>query len=192
MRRILRTAAVILLCLAVVLTSGCRAVKSIKTKQLKVGVEGIEGVFNPFYAESEADKQINSQIFLPIQRRTGDNRLVNLCGGISYEYSGTTGVKYTVTIRDDMFFSDGKPVTIDDVIFFYYFIADATYDGVYSDWYLNDIVGLKEYYFDDKNYQSSIENIEERVAANYTVKTIETADYIEYLVATGIEGRFMA
>ena len=62
--------------------------------------------------------------------------------------------------------------------------------GVYSDWYLNDIVGLKEYYFDDKNYQSSIENIEERVAANYTVKTIETADYIEYLVATGIEGRF--
>lgn len=190
MRRILRTAAVILLCLAVVLTSGCRAVKSIKTKQLKVGVEGIEGVFNPFYAESEADKQINSQIFLPIQRRTGDNRLVNLCGGISYEYSGNTGVKYTVTIRDDMFFSDGKPVTIDDVIFFYYFIADATYDGVYSDWYLNDIVGLKEYYFDDKNYQSSIESIEERVAANYTVKTIETADYIEYLVATGIEGRF--
>lgn len=48
MRRILRTAAVILLCLAVVLTSGCRAVKSIKTKQLKVGVEGIEGVLTRF------------------------------------------------------------------------------------------------------------------------------------------------
>lgn len=190
MRRILQIIAAAALCLAIVLTSGCRAVKSIKTKQLKVGVEGIEGVFNPFYADSEADKQINSQVFLPIQRRTGDNHLVNLCGSISYEYSGSSGVKYTVSIRDDMFFSDGKPVTIDDVIFFYYFIADATYDGIYNGWYLNDIAGLKEYYFDDNNYQSSIEDIEARVAANYTVKTIELNDYIEYLVATNVEGRF--
>ncbi len=190
MKRIARTAAIVFLCIGLIFASGCRAVKSIKTTQLKIGVEGIEGIFNPFYAESEADKQINSQVFLPIQRRTGNNSLVNLCGGISYEYSGDSGVKYTVTIRDDMFFSDGKPVTIDDVIFFYYFISDATYDGTYSRWYLNDIKGLKEYYFDDKNYQSSIDKIEARIAENYTAKTISTQDYTAYLVQTSLEGLF--
>ncbi len=190
MKRIARTAAIVFLCVGLLFASGCRAVKSIKTTQLKIGVEGIEGVFNPFYAETEADKQINRQVFLPIQRRTDNNGLVNLCGGISYEYSGNSGVKYTVTIRDDMFFSDGKPVTIDDVIFFYYFISDATYDGIYSRWYLNDIEGLKEYYFDDKNYQSSIDKIEARIAENYTAKTISVKDYTEYLVQTKLEGLF--
>lgn len=190
MKQIPRFAAIIILCVGLICSSGCRAVKSINTTQLKIGVEKIEGAFNPFYAESEADKLINSQVFLPIQRRMSDNSLVNLGGGISYEYVGTAGVKYTVTIRDDLIFSNGKPVTIDDVIFFYYFIADATYDGTYSLWYLNDIEGLKEYYFDDRNYQSSLDKIEERIAENYSVKTIGTDDYVEYLVATELEGRF--
>lgn len=185
-----RIATIVLLCMALLCSSGCRAVKSINTTELKIGVEGIEGVFNPFYAETEADKLINSQVFLPIQRRTGNNSLVNLGGGISYEYAGTSGVKYTVTIRDDLVFSNGKPVTIDDVIFFYYFISDASYDGTYSLWYLNDIEGLKEYYFDDKNYQSSLDKIEEQIANNYSVKTISADDYVEYLVATRLEGRF--
>ena len=69
-------------------------------------------------------------------------------------------MKYTVSIKDDLFFSDGTNIKIDDVVFYYYFISDATYDDTFKDWYLNDIEGLKEYYFDDPNYESSISNIE--------------------------------
>ena len=45
-----------------------------------------------------------------------------------------------------MFYSDGTHVTVDDLIFFYHFIADASYNGAYSDWYLNNIEGLSAVY----------------------------------------------
>lgn len=178
-----------MLCISVVLVTACSKI-SVDESELKIGVVGIQGNFSPFYAESEADKKIMAQIYQPIQRRISDNSLVNNCGGISYEYVGNTQVKYTVTIRDDLTFSDGTKVTIDDVIFFYHFIADATYDGVYSDWHLNDIVGLKEYYFDNKNYVNDITAIELNIASNYTASTISVNDYVDYLVATELEGAF--
>ena len=149
---------IILICFIIAVLPGCRYSGGIAADRsvLKIGVEGIEGVFNPFYAESQADLEIVSQMFRPIQIKTSDNTFINHSGSISYEYVGDSQVKYTVSINDDMFFSDGNHIAIDDVISFYYFISDATYDGTYKDWYLNDIVGLKEYYFDDKNFTKSI------------------------------------
>lgn len=122
-------------------------------KKLKIGVEGITGNFNPFYMTEKADKAIASQIHLSIQNKNASNKLENAAGSISYQYIGDNQVKYTVTIKENLYFSDGTNATIDDVIFWYYLLADATYDGPYKDFYLNDIVGLKEYYYDDENYQ---------------------------------------
>lgn len=178
----------ILICLLIPLLSSCKSIDS--ASELKIGVSGLQGTFNPFYYESEADGEVVAQMFRPIQRRDGDNKQINHSGGISYELVGENQVKYTVSIKEDMYFSDGTNITIDDVIFFYHFIADATYDGAFSDWYLNDIVGLKEYYFDDKNYQSSIEKIEDEIDENYTLTSIGTSDYIDYLEETMLEGRF--
>lgn len=178
----------ILLCFVFLCLSACKGIGDIGS-ELKIGVEGITGEFNPFYADSEADKEIMSQMFRSIQVKDSHNKFINYSGGISYEFVGENQVKYTVSIKEDMRFSDGTNITIDDVIFFYHFISDATYNGTYKDWYLNDIVGLKEYYFDDKNYQSSIADIEERVEKNYTLTTIEPEDYSEYLIATSLEGK---
>ena len=53
-------------------------------------------------------------------------------------------VSYDLKIRDDIVFSDGTPMTIDDVIFTFYVLCDPTYDGsatVYS----QPILGLEEY-----------------------------------------------
>lgn len=189
--RKLKAVIAFLLCGFFIFLSGCKGLNynSGNSKELKIGVSGIQGQFNPFYAESEADIEIMSQMFRPIQRRGSDNSLINHSGGISYEYVGDEMVKYTVSLKDDMMFSDGTNITIDDVLFFYYFISDATYDGVYGDWYLNDIVGLKEYYFDDENYASSVSEIEQTVSEKYTVTTIGVNDYVEYLVATQLEGK---
>lgn len=186
--RIIKAFVAVICCISVLILSSCHRAE--KSSELKIGVSGISGVFNPFYAESEADREIISQMFRTIQRKNNKNKLVNYSGSISYEFVGENQIKYTVSINDNLFFSDGSTITIDDVIFFYHFIADATYDGVYSDWYLNDIVGLKEYYFDDKNYKSSISAIEDKIKNEYTVSTIEIDDYADYLTETMLEGRF--
>lgn len=178
----------ILICFIMTVMPACKSIDT--SSELKIGVSGLQGTFNPFYYQSEADGEVVAQMFRSIQRRDSDNKLINHSGGISYEYVGDSQVKYTVSIKEDLFFTNGKNITIDDVIFFYTFISDATYDGIYSDWYLNDIVGLKEYYFDDKNYQSSIAKIEEKIENNYTLVSIETDDYIKYLAATKLEGKF--
>lgn len=182
----------ILLCAVILFLPACKSMGSLTRGggELKIGVNEIAGNFNPFYAESEGDKEIVSQMFRTIQRRGNDNKLSNYSGGISYEFVDDSKVKYTVSIKDDMYFSDGSNITIDDVIFFYYFVADASYDGAYKDWYLNDIVGLKEYYFDDANYLNSIASIEKNIEENYTVTTIGVDDYSKYLVETELEGKF--
>lgn len=190
--RILKVLIISLICFSMVILSSCGVFNSltVNNTELKIGVSGISGQFNPFYCESDADKQIVAQTARPIQRVATDNSLVNHSGGISYEFLSENSVKYTVSIKDDMKFSDGTNITIDDVIFYYHFISDATYDGTYKDWYLNDIEGLKEYYFDDKNYESSIANIEKTVSEKYTLTTIATEDYVKYLTATKLEGKF--
>lgn len=178
----------LLLVFSIVFASGC-GLNKIKSNELTIGVSGIEGNFNPFYAETTADKQISSQIYQSIQRRDTRNKLVNLCGGISYEIDGQK-VKYTVSINKNLYFSDGKHVTIDDVIFFYYFISDATYDGPFKNFYINDIVGIKEYYFDDSKYSSKLLDIENTVSSLYTQAMISTENLEKYLVETKIVGKF--
>ncbi len=135
-----------------VLLSSC-SVKKDKDLSLNIGTGKITGCFNPFYAVEDGDVRVINQVFDPILLRKTDNTYQNEAGSISYQLLDDGKVKYTVSIRDDLFFSDGSRVTVDDIIFWYYFVSDATYDGVYSDFYLNDIVGLKEYYYDDPSYE---------------------------------------
>lgn len=183
---------VILMCLIIAVLPGCKNIGSFSSgnDELVIGVEGLSGNYNPFYAESEADIEIISQMFRPIQIVGTDNSLINHSGSISYEFIGDTQVKYTVSIDDGMRFSDGTHITIDDVIFFYHFISDASYDGRFKEWYLNDIEGLKEYYFDDNNYESSMAELEQTIIDKYTASSISQEDLEEYLIKTKIEGKF--
>lgn len=184
-----RLIALLLIASVVILTS-CSGAFNNNGDELIIGVENITGEFNPLYSTVEADKAVSSQVFGFVQNRVKDNSMVNSCGGISYEYIGDTQVKYTVTLRDDLFFSDGTHVTVDDLIFVYHLIADATYDGVYSDWHLNDIEGMDEYYYDDENYDASVAEIENTLLTKYSATAISSSDYIAYLVMTSLEGKF--
>ena len=182
----------ILIIICMIILSSCTADFSSEATSLNIGVDGIGVNFNPLYAETQIEKSISSLIFSSVQRQGTDNSLINQCGGISYEYVGENQVKYTVTLRDDMYFSDGTHVTIDDVIFFYHFIADATYDGFYSDWYLNDIEGLSEYYYDSENYSDYITSLSDKIEETYSPEKISKSDYINYLIATRLEGKFIS
>lgn len=190
--KLIRILTAFLICISVIIMPSCKKFGSFSSSDslLKIGITETEGNFNPFYSTNESDSQVVSQMFIPIQIKGTNNKLINHSGGISYELVGNNQVKYTVSIKDNLFFSDGTNITIDDVISFYHFIADASYNGTYSNWYLNDISGLKEFYFDDKNYKKSLSEIENKVSSEYTVTNISEENYILYLKETNIEGRF--
>ena len=123
---------------------------------------GFEGKFNPFFAASSADQHVIDLTFGALlgADRKGE-MILNGIEGETREYNGTDytyrgpadcvvtenadgTVDYDITLRDDITFSDGTPMTIDDVIFSLYVYLDPTYDGS-ATLYSTPIVGLEEY-----------------------------------------------
>ena len=75
-------------------------------------------------------------------------------GETEYSYSGIADVRrngkvFTITLNEDIFFSDGVNMTADDVIFSMYVLADPAYRGTCGFSSL-PIRGLKEYWGDLK------------------------------------------
>lgn len=123
---------------------------------------GFESKFSPFFASSAADQDVNdlTQIALLGADRKGEMVLNGIEGetreynGTDYTYHGPADcvvtenadgtVTYDIKLREDLKFSDGEPVTIDDVIFSMYVFLDPTYDGS-ATMYSTPIVGLDEY-----------------------------------------------
>ena len=74
--------------------------------------------------------------------------------GTDYTYYGPADLEivenedgsldYNITLRDDLKFSDGEPMTIDDVIFSMYVVCDPTYDGS-ATLFSMPIEGMAEY-----------------------------------------------
>ena len=130
---------------------------------LMVGCDSFDKKFNPFLAQKTSDLQAvgMTQVLLFDTDRTGrivekgiDGELQKY-GDEDYTYYGIADVKktykpkagytvYRITIRDDLVFSDGEPITIDDVIFTLYALCDPSYHGSYMIGQ-SDIRGLLNY-----------------------------------------------
>lgn len=115
---------------------------------LVVGLQSLDGVFSPFFYSSAYDFQAFSPVFEQVCELNPDGELVDNAGHVEVEEvtaeDGSTKYVYTVTLQEGMTFSDGEPVTIDDVLFTYYVMADPTYDGM-STFGTLDIEGMEEY-----------------------------------------------
>jgi peptide/nickel transport system substrate-binding protein len=131
---------------------------------LVIGYTEFNEKFSPFYAESGYDSDVaNYFTALPLMvtDRVGGIIYNAIQGetvpynGIDYTYTGIADLDvtrdeaadttlYTAKLRDDIKFSDGAPLTADDLIFTYYALLDPSYVGPVT---LNsyDIVGLKAY-----------------------------------------------
>ena len=118
--------------------------------------------FSPFFADTVPDQTISDLVsvsLLTMDRSgamvykgiEGEKREYN---GKEYTYNGISDlavtensdgtVYYDFTMKDGLKFSDGEPLTVDDVIFSMYVFADPTYDGNASFFSL-PIQGMKEY-----------------------------------------------
>ena len=126
------------------------------------GEDTLSGKFSPFFAETAYDQYIVdfTQIGLLSTDRRGEVVYKGIEGesreynGTSYSYFGASDltvtenpdgtVFYDFKLRDDIKFSDGTPVTADDVIFSMYVLADPTYDGS-AVFFSMPIEGMTEY-----------------------------------------------
>lgn len=105
----------------------------IRGGSLSEGVIGNPRFINPVLAISEADKNLVSLIYSGLVKIQSDGSVVNdLADSVTTSDDGLT---YTAHIKPGAVFSDGTPVTSDDVIFTIEKILDpATKSALYSTW----------------------------------------------------------
>ena len=129
---------------------------------LVVGYSLFSQKFSPFFATTAYDQDVASFVSLGLLGTDREGNLVlngiegetRTYNGTDYFYDGIANceivenadgtVDYNFTLREDIVFSDGTPMTIDDVIFSMYVLCDPTYDGS-STLYGVPIVGMEEY-----------------------------------------------
>ena len=129
---------------------------------LVVGYAPFNEKFSPFFSETEYDQDVwlMTSVALLNNGRQGE-MIMNGIEGETYNYNGTDytyygpadceivqkddgTVDYNFKMREDLVFSDGEKVTIDDVIFSMYVLCDPTYDGN-STLYAAPIQGMAAY-----------------------------------------------
>ncbi len=121
---------------------------------LVVMTEELDGVFSPFFSTSGADANIvgMTQIGMltygydaktnDVYPAYGDNEaVVTKDFASSYDGKNTT---YTFVLKNGIKFSDGHPLTMEDVLFNMYVYLDPVYTGS-STMYSTDILGLQSY-----------------------------------------------
>lgn len=129
---------------------------------LVVSAQGFENKFSPFFAQNADDMDVAefTQIGMLTTDRVSEPVLNGIKGetrsynGTDYTYYGPADyvitenedgtVFYDITMRDDLVFSDGTPMDIDDFIFSLYVLLDPSYDGS-TTLYSQPILGVEEY-----------------------------------------------
>ena len=140
--------------------SGCG---SSNNQAFVIMTDNLDGLFNPFYSTSASDGTIVSMTQIGMLTSGIDEKgdatvafgpdeaVVTLDYASKYdsaeksENPDKTGVTtYTFVIKNGIKFSDGEPLTIEDVLFNMYVYLDPVYTGS-STMYSTDIIGLSQY-----------------------------------------------
>ena len=152
-KRILALVLVVTMCLSMgSMFTGCKKTTDNKVDAFVIMTEPLDGLFNPFYYTSGPDgtivgmtqigmlssKYVNGEVEVAY----GDNEAVVVKDYDMVENGDTT--VYTFVLKNGIKYSDGHPLTMEDVLFNYYVYLDPVYTGS-STLYSTDIVGLTDY-----------------------------------------------
>ena len=129
---------------------------------LVVGITEASGNFNPLYYSSAYDGYVVDMVFEGLIERSFEGEYVGNVAE-SWEIS-EDGKSITFKMKQDRVFSDGQPMTAQDVVFTYQVLADPSYTGRYSST-VKDLVGYDEYYAGETTEFTGVEAIDD-----YTVK----------------------
>ncbi|WP_434311736.1 ABC transporter substrate-binding protein [Hominifimenecus sp. rT4P-3] len=120
----------------------------IEDQTLIVGSGEFQQLFMPLYVSAEGDQTVVDLTQAKLLTLARDGSVVaNAASGATlnykgkdYSYTGLADISeaydeasnittYTVKLKDGVYFSDGTAMTADDIIFTYYVLCDASYDG---------------------------------------------------------------
>ena len=150
-KRILSFILCIAMCMGMVsMLSGCGGANA---DAFVIMTEQLDGLFNPFYYTAAADGTIVSMTQIgmlgakyengEVQVAYGENEAVVVKDYEIVENKNDT-TTYNFVLKNGIKFSDGHPLTMEDVLFNYYVYLDPVYTGS-NTLYSTDILGLSEY-----------------------------------------------
>ena len=170
MKKIIAMILCLVMCMSMALVfAGCG--KDEKPDAFVIMSEELDGLFNPFYSTTGADGTIvaMTQIGMLTSKYTGTDVVVGFGDDEAvvtkdYESKYNEAKKettYTFVIKNGIKYSDGQPLTIEDVLFNLYVYLDPVYTGS-STMYSTDIKGLAAYRTQTRGADSS-SNSDERI-----------------------------
>lgn len=134
------------------LLSGCNG-NAKKVDAFVIMIDQPDGLFNPFFSTSASDGTVVSMTQIgmlsskyvngDVQVAFGDDEAVVVKDFDIVENENDT-TTYTFVLKNGILFSDGEPLTMEDVLFNFYVYLDPVYTGS-STLYSTDILGLSEY-----------------------------------------------
>lgn len=161
---------------------------------LIIGIISPNGVFNPLLEESQYDSDVNDAMWAPLLEINYDGTIIE---GLAYmpEIS-EDGKTYTFTLKDDIKWQDGTPITSQDFDFTFKYIMDKTYTGrferetlnvlgweAYRDGTSTEIEGFK--IIDDKTFSVTMASPNAKTLAYFSkdlkplAKHVYGADYVQ-------------
>ncbi len=155
-KRILCLILMLTLCVGTVgIFSACGNDKESKPDSLVIMTDVLDGLFNPFFSTSAADGTIVSMTQIGmLTSKVNANGDVEVAYGddeavVTKDYMQGPGenegeTTYTFVLKNGIKYSDGHPLTMEDVLFNLYVYLDPVYTGS-ATMYSTDIKGLQAY-----------------------------------------------
>lgn len=82
---------------------------------ISIGIVEVPRFINPILANGDADQDLVALIYSGLMRKDGNG---NLIPDLAAKYAiSENGLTYTFTLKDNIYFQDGKPVTTEDILF---------------------------------------------------------------------------
>ncbi len=121
-----------------------------ETTPLVLQTGTLDGVFNPFFHSSAYDRDVtdlvNASLFTvsPAGEVVAGDQYATIAKSYDIKLNEDGTATYEIVLKNNLKFSDGTAITVDDVLFNYYVYLDPKYDGS-STMYTLPIQGLTEY-----------------------------------------------
>lgn len=144
-----------------------------RTDTLVAGTADFQGVFNPFYTESNEDQRVMALMNASLLNNDDEGKLIDGTAAMTISDDGLT---YTFRISDKDKFTDGTPATAADYVNFFKIIDDKSYDG-YTDFSLDKIVGWDDYKTGGAMDIEGVKALDDRTLAIQTEQPNYTAKY---------------
>ena len=164
-----------------------------KADAIVIMTEELSDLFSPFYATTGADQDVvgMTQMGMLTSKYDSKTKETNIVAGkdyatvaLAYDIS-SDGLTYTFVLKNGLKFSDGHPLTMNDVMFNLYEYLDPVYTGS-STMYSTKIKGLSEYRTKN-NSDENAESAMEETAQSYADGRIEAIKEAFLEVATDSE-----